>query len=70
MSGECQSLVGPSHQPPPQADREQLDGHDDHEELDEAGPLFHEEPIEIPDEALLRWYFADLIPIYGTANLR
>lgn len=43
--------------------------HQDHRELSDDGPLFHEEPIEMDRQALLDWYFRDLIPIYGWSEL-
>lgn len=43
--------------------------HADHEDLDEAGPMFHHEPVEIDGRRLVEWYFGQLAPIYGSAWL-
>jgi hypothetical protein len=43
--------------------------HPDHEDLDDAGPLFHEEPVELSREDLMKWYFAPLVEIYGSVWL-
>jgi hypothetical protein len=43
--------------------------HEEHAAYDEPGPLVHTEPVEIERDALVRWYFDDLVPIYGTATL-
>lgn len=43
--------------------------HDDHRELADDGPLFHEEPTELGRRELIEWYFRELKPIYGTVYL-
>lgn len=43
--------------------------HEDHEQLGDPGPLFHQEPIEISRADLLEWYFAALHPIYGRIDI-
>jgi hypothetical protein len=40
--------------------------HEDHDALEDPGPMFHSEPIEIDRSTLVEWYFGDLKPIYGT----
>ncbi len=43
--------------------------HADHDELGDAGPLFHSQPVEIDRTTLVEWYFGKLRPIYGTVWL-
>ncbi len=43
--------------------------HDDHRDLGDEGPLFHEEPTELERKELIEWYFRKLRPIYGTVYL-
>jgi hypothetical protein len=40
--------------------------HPDHAGEGEIEPMFHPEPIEIDADALRRWYFRELLAIYGT----
>lgn len=43
--------------------------HPDHTDLDEPGPLFHEEPVELSRVELTEWYFGALKSIYGTVYI-
>jgi hypothetical protein len=43
--------------------------HPDHAELNDDGRLFHTEPVEVDQNALVDWYFAELMPIYGMARM-
>ncbi len=43
--------------------------HADHEGEDAHESMVHPEPVEIDSEALRRWYFRELLTIYGTVHI-
>jgi len=43
--------------------------HEDHDQLEDPGPMFHQDPVEIDRSQLIEWYFAELRPIYGSVYL-
>jgi hypothetical protein len=43
--------------------------HPDHKDVEDAGPIFHAEPVEIDSSALRDWYWHDIKPVYGHYNI-
>jgi len=43
--------------------------HPIHGETDDAGRMFHTEPVAVDSDVFVRWYFRELLNIYGTVDI-